>query len=71
MPRDRAPNVHDEIVDRLDAVRLAIKGAERLALEAEFADKPTLIAIEIVAILRFTAEALDRIVRELDPSRDA
>lgn len=66
---EKKRSADDEIVDRLDEIRLAISGARRLAMEAEDDDEPTLIVIEVAALLGFAAEALDRIVRELDPSR--
>lgn len=69
LSRSRQRSKHDITVSRLDEVHLAIKGAMRLALDAESADEPTLVVIEVAAVLGFIAEALDRLVRELDPAR--
>lgn len=61
----------DAAIDELDDVGLAIRGAMRLALAGEQDERPTLVTIEVAAILRFTADALDRVLRRLDPARDA
>lgn len=69
LARARQRSKHEDLVDGLDEIHLAIKGAVRLALDAETADEPTLVVIEVAAVLGFIAEALDRLVRELDPAR--
>ena len=60
----------DDAVADLDAVLLAIEGAAELAWHGEFADKPSLVIIEVAAIIDLAAARLRLIVRDLDAARE-
>ena len=72
MSRKRKTNriAVDDVVEKLDAVLLVVEGAARLAWAGEQAEQPTLVTIEVAAILDLAAEKLTLVVRELHGRRD-
>lgn len=62
-------NVGD-VVAQIDAVLLAVEGAAHLAWSGEFADKPSLIIIEVAAVLDLATEKLNTLSRELTGTKD-
>lgn len=59
----------DDVVADLDAVVLALKGAATLAWSGEFADTPSLVVIEVAAVVDLATARLTEIVRNLADSK--
>ena len=60
----------DDVVERVDAVLLAVEGAARLAWGGEQSEEATLVTIQVAAILDLAAEKLNLLSRKLAGSKD-
>lgn len=60
----------DNVVERVDAVLLAVEGAARLAWTAEDGTSTQAVTVEVAAILDLVAEKLNELSRELAGSKE-
>lgn len=60
----------DDVVEKLDAVLLAVAGAARLAWSSEHSEEAALVTVEVAAILDLATKKLNDLSRELAGSKD-
>jgi hypothetical protein len=60
----------NNVVERVDAVLLAVKGAARLAWTAEDETSTQAVKVEVAAILDLVAAKLNELSRELAGAKD-